>query len=74
MNCSSGNVSRPILPSSEDRLYPVRWQIVASKEVQENVTDMIREAFDKAGFRASYQEKDGVNVLVQIRGRIPRGP
>jgi len=73
MSSTSGPVSRSnSLP--EDELFPVRWQIIASKEVQENVTDMIREALDNAGFRASYTEKEGVNVLVQIRGRIPRGP
>ncbi|HEY3420616.1 MAG TPA: hypothetical protein VGK23_08705 [Methanomassiliicoccales archaeon] len=73
MNSSSGQATHsPAL--QEDIIFPVEWKIIASKEVQENVTDMIREAFDKAGFRASYTEKDGVNVLVQIRGRIPRGP
>lgn len=71
MSSSSGPVSHSE-SIQEEELQRVRWDIIADKEVQQNVADTIREAFDKAGFRIAYQEKEGVHVLVQIKGRIPR--
>lgn len=73
MSSSSGPVSMiGIFP--EFQLDRVRWNIIATKEVQFKVTEAIMDTFEKEGFRTTYRERDGIHIVVQINGRKPRGP
>lgn len=72
MSSASGPVSHSnSFPEIE--LEPVHYEIVATRRLQNEIVDAIRDAFDKAVVEAVYHMKDdGVHVLVQVRGRKPR--
>ena len=48
----------------------VKWDIIADNEVQGEIANTIRSAFDKFGAAAAYREQDGIHTLVQTRVKI----
>lgn len=72
-------MSSPAGPVSRSHSFPEVelkcscWKFIASDEVQLEIANTIRDAFDNVGVEAAYHEKDGVHVLVQIKSRAPRG-